>query len=255
MRKTVLLASAILFISIVTFGFHAEGSPDKAALQPMRILTEDYPPITFVKDGKVTGYATDIVEEILKRLKIDARIELMSWGDAYKIATTDPNVILFSTTRTKERESLFSWIGPIGRYNDILYGKKGSGIKIKKLGDAKKAGKIGTVRGWFSEQFLKDQGFTNLESVDNPAENAAKLMKEDIALSAFTDTTAPEIFKKAGISIDDAEKVFTIKSYDYYIAVSKGTPKPEVKKWQAAFSRIKKDGTLDKIKKKWFPVQ
>jgi polar amino acid transport system substrate-binding protein len=255
MKKTVLFASAILFVAIMMFGLHAEGSPDKAAPQPVRILTEDYPPITFIKDGKVTGYATDIVEEIAKRLKIDAKIELMAWGDAYKIATTNPNVILFSTTRTKDRESLFSWVGPIGRYNDILYGKKNSGIKIKKLGDAKDAGKIGTVRGWFSEQFLKDQGFTNLESVDNPADNAAKLIKGDIALSAFTDTTAPEIFKKAGLSITDAEKVFTIKSYDYYIAVSKGTPGSEIKKWQAAFSKMKKDGTLDAIKKKWFPEQ
>jgi polar amino acid transport system substrate-binding protein len=179
----------------------------------------------------------------------------MAWGDAYKIATTSPNVILFSTTRTKERESQFSWIGPIGRYNDVFYGKQNSGITIKKIGDAKKTGKIGVVRGWFSEQFLKDQGFINLESVDKPAENVTKLMKGDIALCAFTDTTAPEIFKEAGFSINQAEKVFTIQSYDYYIAISKGTPKSVVKAWQSGFSKLKKDGTLKKIKKKWFPVR
>ena len=223
-----------------------EGNPSE-----LRLLTEEYPPVTFMQDGEVTGLVTDVVREILKRLDISDTIRLIAWNDAYQQALLNPNVVLFSVTRTPEREKLFHWIGPICRERSALYAKKGSLVKIKTLDDAKKVKQIGTVQGWFSEDFLKAQGFTNLESVQGPVENAKKLMEGTLDLCDFHDITASEIMKQAGYSIDDIEQVFVIKEWEIYIAISKRTSKKTIKTWQKTFQEIKKDKTLTTIRRKW----
>ena len=240
-----------IILCVLTIGCTALSAWSVA--QDLRFLTEDYPPITFLRDGKVTGYATEIVETLMKRLNIQGEIELMTWGDAYQIASSTSNVVLFSTTRTPEREKLFTWIGPIGRYNDVLYTRKGANFKVANLDDAKTLGKIGTVRGWFSEQFLKDKGFENLISVDQPTENVKKLIAGDIDLCAFTNLTAPDIVQQAGFGMEDLEPVFVIQSYDYFITLSQGTPEETVTAWGKAFDQMKEDGSLTMIQEKWFP--
>jgi hypothetical protein len=37
----------------------------------------------------------------------------MTWPQAYGLAQTDPAGLVFSTTRAKDREKLFKWVGPI----------------------------------------------------------------------------------------------------------------------------------------------
>lgn len=223
-------------------------------MQTLQLVTENYPPITFMKDGHVTGFATEVVQEILKRQNHPDKIRMMAWDDAYNLALKEKNVVLFSTTRTDKREMLFKWVGPIGSYRDVLYTKKGSGIVLNSLEEAKKVGKIGVVDGWFSKEFLIGLGFKNLKSSKLPKDNAKSLVEGKLDLCAFTDMTAPEILKDAGYSMDDIVPAYVIKTYEFYIAFSKETPDETVNKWRQSFDEMKKDGSFDKISKKWFPV-
>jgi polar amino acid transport system substrate-binding protein len=52
----------------------------------IQMLTEEYPPVTFLKAGKVTGFVTDVVREIIARQGIPDSIRLMFWDEAYKTA-------------------------------------------------------------------------------------------------------------------------------------------------------------------------
>jgi polar amino acid transport system substrate-binding protein len=224
-------------------------------MQTLQLVTENYPPITFMKDGHVTGFATEVVQEILKRQNRPNNIRMMAWDDAYKLALTEKNVVLFSTTRTDKREMLFKWVGPIGSYRDVLYAKKGSGIILNSLEDAKKVGKIGVVDGWFSKEFLTGLGFKNLKSSKLPKYNAKGLVEGKLDLCAFTDMTAPEILTDAGYSMDEIVPAYVINTYEFYIAFSKETPDEIVNKWRQSFDEMKKDGSFDKISKKWLPVR
>jgi polar amino acid transport system substrate-binding protein len=217
----------------------------------LQLVTENYPPITFTKDGKLTGFATEIVQEILKRLNLPDNIKMMAWDDAYNLALKEKNVVLFSTTRTEQREALFKWVGPIGSYHDVLYAKKSSGLVISNLEDAKKVGKIGVVDGWFSKEFLTGLDFKNLESTKLPVDNAKKLVEGKVDLCAFTDMTAPEILKEAGYSMDQIVPAYVIKTYEFYIAFSKDTSDDIVNDWRRIFEVMKTDGTFDKISAKW----
>ncbi len=223
------------------------GTPD------LKMLTEEYPPVTFMKDGKVAGFVTDMVREITARQGIPDNIRLTSWDDAYKTALNNPNVLLFSAERTEKREGLFQWVGPVGKNSAILYAKKGSNIRIKSLEEAKKIAAIATTTDWFTEQDLKSKGFTNLVSSPLPATSVKQLMNGEVQLSVFTDITVPEIVKNAGYRLDDLEPVFTVSNTYFYIAISRGTPPEVVKKWQSDLDSLKADGTFEKIYRSYLP--
>ena len=118
---------------------------EKASTQSfvLKIYTEDSPPGNYSLNGKPAGMAVEIVREILNRLGEDVDIEIVPWARGYGIALSRPNVALFSTTRLPQREKLFKWVGPLYSQQWGFYAKRGSGLKIKTLVEAKKLKSIG----------------------------------------------------------------------------------------------------------------
>lgn len=218
-----------------------------------QLVTEEYPPITFMKDGKPSGFVTDMVREIAARQKIPDNIRLTSWKNAYNMALLHPKVVLFSAERTPEREKLFQWVGPVGKNSAMLYAKKGAGIRINSLEQAKAIGAIATTTNWFTEQHLQREGFENLRSSPDPRENVRQLMRGEVQLSIFTDITIPEIVRDAGYGMQDLEPVFTVLQTDFYIAVSRDTPAAVVQAWQSTLDRMKRDGSFESIYRRYLP--
>jgi polar amino acid transport system substrate-binding protein len=232
---------------------YAKWLPAEKAPEIIQMMTEEYPPVTFMKKGKVSGFVTDMVREISARQGIPDNIRLTSWDEAYKLALSNPNVVLFSAERTAKRENLFQWVGPVGKNSSIFYAKKGSSIKMKSLEDARKVTAIGSTANWFNEQDLKDRGFTNLVSSVLPTDNVRKLMQGEVQLAVFTDITVADIVKNAGYTMDDLEPVATLSNTYFYIALSLGTPLEVVKKWQSSLDSLKADGTFEKIYRSYIP--
>lgn len=131
-------------------GIYARWLPAEIPPGIFQLVTEEYPPVTFIKDGRPSGFVTDMVREIAARQGIPDNIRLTSWKNAYAMALLHPKVLLFSAERTAERESLFHWVGPVGRNSAILYAKKGSGIRVKSLEEAKELATIATTTNWFT---------------------------------------------------------------------------------------------------------
>ncbi len=219
----------------------------------VQLVTEEYPPITFMYDGRPAGFVTDMVREIAQRNAIPDNVRLTSWKNAYNMALLHPNVVLFSADRTSERDELFHWVGPVGRNSAILFAKKGSGIRITTLQEAREVGAIATTTDWFTEQYLKREGFTNLVSSKAPVDNVKQLMNGEVQLSIFTNLTIPEIVKEAGYSMDDLEPVYTVSHSDFYIAISLGTPAETVERWRNTLNELKRDGTFEKIYRSYLP--
>ena len=218
-----------------------------------QLVTEEYPPVTFLKDGKPSGLVTEMVREIAARQGIQDNIRLTSWKNAYKMARLYPKVVLFSAERTPERESLFQWVGPVGRNSAILYARKGSGVRISSLDEARNVAAIGTTTSWFTEQHLEREGFSNLLSSPDPRANVRQLMNGEVQLSVFTDITIPEIVRQAGYSMTDLEPVFTVGRTYFYIALTRDTPAEVVDAWQSTLDRLKKDGTFERIYRSYLP--
>ena len=219
--------------------------------EKLMILTENLAPLNFLKDGVLVGPAVDIVKEIQRRIGSNEQIQVYPWARAYKLALERENIILFGMTQTKIRNKKFNWVGPIARKSDIFAAKKGSGIKIESLEDAKKVERIGTLRDDTKEIFLKRHGFTNLVPTHDDQKNAQKLILGRIDLWATKKPGLRTICDLAKINYHEIEEVYNIRELEISIAISKKTSISIVKQWKAAFDEMLLDGTITQIQKKW----
>jgi len=167
------------------------------------------------------------------------------------MALEKENILLFGMGHTKLRHDKFKWIGPIATTRDILIAKKGSGIKIDSLKDAKKVDRIGTLRGDTKEAFLKMHGFTNIVSTHDEKKNAKKLVFGRIDLWVYKKPGVKTVCDLAEVNYNDLEEVYHLRKRDISIAISKKTSDVIVQMWRNAFVEMSADGTLMRIKKKW----
>lgn len=221
-----------------------------AQAETFKIMTEEYPPFNYTADGKLTGLSTEVVQQLAKKVGHPEDIEMLPWARAYGLIQQSDGQILFSMTRTEEREKMFKWVGPIASNKWVFFAKKGSGVTIASLADAKKVEKIGTYKDDAAESFLKAEGFTNLDSVLNDEQNVPKLVAGRINLWIVGELQGIHKAKAKGVA-DQLEKVFDVKDTQLYIAFSKNTPDAEVAKWQAALDAMKADGSIDALVKKY----
>ncbi|OEU46960.1 MAG: hypothetical protein BA862_03310 [Desulfobulbaceae bacterium S3730MH12] len=223
-------------------------SPQPLFSAELTILTENLPPLNYLRNGVLVGPSVEIVREIQKRVGSDEMIEVFPWARAYQLALTEKNVVLFGTTHTKERNELFKWVGPLATKRDILLAKKQEGIELQSLEDAKKVQRIGTLRDDTRERLLKEKGFTNLYSVSDEQNNAKKLMLGRIDLWAYKKPGWRTVCELAGINPEEFVEVLDLREIDVSIAFSKTTSDAIVNKWRNAFKEMLSDGTIDRIR-------
>ncbi|BBB58934.1 amino acid ABC transporter substrate-binding protein [Undibacterium sp. KW1] len=218
----------------------------------LRFYTEEYPPVTFSQKGKPAGLGTEVVEEIMNRLGIRAPIEVVPWARGYAYATTTPNVGLFVTTRTPEREKLFKWVGPVSATTAHFYTRR-DGQRFDTLEQARLAERILIPREWYLQQMLRGMGFNNINSVPTPVDAVRMLVAGRAPLMALDDVTLADTLSAAGINANDIVTGSTITQAVQYIAFSRDTPDSIAIRWQKTLDDMKADGSFERIYKKWLP--
>ena len=240
MKKLFVIAASVFLVSV-----------QPVFSEELQILTENLPPLNYLQDGVLVGPSVDTVREIQRRVGSHEQIKVYPWARAYKMALEDENVVLFGTTYTKERHHKFKWVGPLAIKRDILVAKKGSGIKINNLEDAKKVKRIGTLRDDTRERLLKKHGFTNLEPVSDEQKNAKKLALGRIDLWTYKIPGLRTVCDLAGVDYNEFEEVYHLREIELMIAFSKKTSDSILEKWKHAFDEMLADGSIMKIRKKW----
>jgi polar amino acid transport system substrate-binding protein len=209
--------------------------------------------LAFTEGGKVTGFCIEVLQEIQLRIGNATPIQVMPWARAFKMAKDQQNVALVCPKRTEDRIALFKWVGPMQVAQTNFYAKKGSGIRIKSLEDAKKIEGILVPREFYSYQFLIDKGFQNLEPV-NTSENMTRMLLAGRRPLMVTDPKQLDaMLKEAHASNDVVELVGSVLRTLSYMTLPRNTPDNTVKRWQAALDAMKDDGSFARLHEKWFP--
>jgi len=245
-----------LTLSLFLFaGFASAIQTDDAKPAVLKIYTEEYPPLNFTEKGKLTGLATEAVQELIKRTRTGADIQPATWEEGYKTVMEKPNVALFSVAMTPERKSLLQWVGPIAFLNANFYARKGSNQGIRLLEDAKKLPNIVVVKDYYTEQLLRNEGFSNLESVATEEIAIRKLLNGESQLFPASNITMPALLKRVNSSMDDVESVLNLSTNMLYIAFSRGTSPEMVALWQKTLDEMKAEGAFTQIYTKWLPAE
>ncbi len=95
-------------------------------------------------------------------------INLMPWSRADSILQNEPNSMLFSISRTKDRKNPFKWVCPIATNKNVLMAKKDRSIQVKTPEDARQY-QIGTISGDIAGQMLCQANFDKKQFMVFPA--------------------------------------------------------------------------------------
>jgi polar amino acid transport system substrate-binding protein len=224
----------------------------------IQLHTEIDPPYNYYSENSETpttliGSSIDIINEMQAHSSYKNPINVSSWSTEYKALQYMPNYALFTTARTAKREELFQWVGPISATSLCFYTTTASGLKISTLDEAKALGTIATPNGWFTYDFLKQNGFQNILATATTSEEALNQLMSGEADALFLyETGFNWLCSEMNVPQGKITKQFKTGHYQYYIAFSLNTPSHLVADWQNNLDAMKEDGRFEKIWNNWY---
>lgn len=248
----------VLLLCVGSGAFGAESIKADAAGVEIHVVTEELPPYNMTRDGVLTGMSTEVVQAVLKEVNVHASIQSMPWARAYDLALHTPNVLIYSITRTAERERLFKWVGTIAASRWFLYSSASHPVTLLSLDDARDW-QTATVNEDVGEQYLIARKFDighQLQSSNRYAFNYQKLQTGHVDLWISDELNAYYLARQVG---DDPTRTLVqslrIKELEeaggFNMAFSVGTPDATVQLFQKALETIRANGTYDAIARKW----
>ncbi len=212
------------------------------------ITTETSAPSSMLDDGRVVGIATDKVRLALDRAGVTYDITLLPWKRAYMAALHQADTCVYSTTRTPEREALFKWIGPTSVGQWVLMGRADRNWRIASLEDARGL-RIGTYNGDARDGYLRSRGFTT-DAAPSDMLNPPKLLLGRIDLWAASWRAGSDVLARNGWD-KLIVPVFVFNSIGVYLACNPSVPDALVKRLNAEFETIERDGSGRAIERRY----
>ncbi|MCZ4303871.1 transporter substrate-binding domain-containing protein [Zoogloeaceae bacterium G21618-S1] len=221
-----------------------------AGAQSIRVVTEDFPPFNYEKNGVVSGVSTAVVRAVLAEAGLEGTIQLMPWARAYELAQHTENVLIYSITRTPAREDRFKWVAQVAPSEWFLYSFGGREVGLSTLEDAKRY-RIATVYEDVGEQFLLEKGFDlkrNLQSSNRYVHNYEKLKLGRVDLWIASGVMADYLVRQVGddpaVTLKAELRLEEIGDGGLYMAFSLGTADALVERCRQAFERLRRAGRL-----------
>ena len=213
-----------------------------ANAQVLTLLTEEYPPYNFTKDGVITGAAVEQAELIMKALGTPYALEILPWARALSLAESQPWTCVFTTGHDEERDKRFKWVEPLLVDRMVMLRKKSSGINPATIEEAKRF-TIGTQRGDFSGTFLQKHAFPKIDLATDMETTVKKLLAGRIDLMMTSEKTF-ETMRDEGKALEPA---LLLEGKLYGFACNRSLPDSVVGGMQTQLEKLIADGTQERI--------
>lgn len=100
----------------------------------IKIYTTDFPPYNYIdRSGDLVGITTDTVKAVLREVNVEGEFIHKPWSRIYVEAQKEPNTLIYSITKTKEREDLFKWVAIIAPSTYRIWAMKDRNIIINSI--------------------------------------------------------------------------------------------------------------------------
>lgn len=222
----------------------------------IQIYTEEQAPFNYINDhGHLSGRSTEMVREIMRRLKVSYPIHLVPWADGYRTVITTPNTAIYSIIMTHERDAMFRWVGPIAELEYSFYARSDNSENITSIEALKHSGSIAVVSNDARELYLNALGFENILPLESDTACIKALAREEVDFWLGTKDIYAQNVKR---SMWDDVPEFHIASVPVplqriYIGFNRNTPDSVINAWQEKLDEMKEDGTYDLIQNRYMP--
>lgn len=230
--------------------------PTRAAEPVFTAFTENLPPLNYQDETGPQGFSVELLRMVAQQAALKLEVQVMPWVRAMQSAEATPNSILFSLTRTPEREALFKWVGPISARRIVVYKLASrSDLNLPELRQLQGA-KIGVVRESATAKQLLAEGFKPGEELEfglDDATNVRKLLAGRMEYVMLLDWAAAWNLRQLKLPYATLQAVLdydTSKSYWY--GLPPDTDAALVRRLQAALDATKRDGRYELLKLRYF---
>jgi signal transduction histidine kinase/ABC-type amino acid transport substrate-binding protein len=216
--------------------------------KPLLFLGDkDYPPYEWLEEGTPTGLNVDICREVSRAIGREIKVELMQWKTAQEKVLKGEADGLIEIDISEERQKLYDLTETTIEFSYSLF-IRSDNVVISEVSDVE-GKKAGVTAGGYPRRVLAKNPKIDLIFVKNYLEGFEYLKSGKIdALGADT-WVAPYLIQKHGIKgiMVTGDPFFKINGA---FAVKKGNTKL-LNEIDAGIKKLIKDGTLDRLKKKW----
>ncbi|MFG6468236.1 substrate-binding periplasmic protein [Roseateles sp. BYS87W] len=228
-----------------------------AADEPVLLgVTENLAPLNYLEDGLAQGFSVELLRLMTAQAGLRLELQVLPWQRAMQVAEGSANSVLFSLTRTPEREAQFQWVGPIAQRRILIY-KLASRTELtltqlSELGSAR----IGVVRESAADKQLQAAGLKpglQLEQGLDDATNVRKLLAGRMDYVALLDWAAAWNLRQLQLPYGTLQAVMEQDaSRAYYFGLRPDADPALVRRLQAALDTLRRDGRYDKLRQRYF---
>lgn len=213
-----------------------------AHADPLKLVTEEYPPYSYREAGTYKGASIDQVNILMKDAGLKYSIEMMPWARALALAETQAMTCIFTTVHNQERDKRFKWVEPLLVDRTILMRRSSADVHPGTLAEATKF-VVGTQRSDFTADLLKEKNFSKIDLASDFNLTLKKLLAGRIDLMPVSEKYYGKL-KRQGVHVDN---VLVLTEQIYSIACNKSVADRDIAKMQASLNRLIHDGTQDRL--------
>ncbi len=216
----------------------------------LTLTTEEYPPFNMLDERtkEPTGITVDKVVELMNRAHEPFTITAYPWPRAYQMALQTDNTCVFSTSRTPEREALFTWIGPLAKSDWAIFARASDTRKPKSLEDVRPF-VIGGYNNAATGEYLKLRGY-KVDLAINDSLNMQKLLRNRIDFWATGDLLGKYLIGKAGLA-GQIVPLFKFELSGLYMACNRAMSPQDAEKFNRILKEMDRDGSSAAIERKY----
>ncbi len=238
-------------------GAPALGWAAPAAERPLAGFTENLPPLNYQDEtGAAQGFSVELLRMMAVAAGLSLELQVMPWQRTVQMAEAQPGSVLFSLTRTPEREAQFQWVGPIAQRRILIYRLASrADLKLAQLGDLG-AMRIGVVRDSAADKQLQAAGLkpgVQLEHGLDDATNVRKLLAGRMEFVVLLDWAAAWNLRQMKLPYSALHPVMEQDATrSYWYGLRTDTDPALVKRLQAELDTLKRDGRYERLRQRYF---
>ncbi len=205
---------------LILLSFSAVG--ETPCYSALRFISVNEAPANYVdENGEFDGFTTGIVKQLQSQLDIDIPLEVMPEARAMMTLNSNANVVMFSISRTRQRESNYHWLGHVISKRWVLYSRYDSQDDVTSLQQVIDTKVIGVIRGDIREKWLNDKRASYVISIPSYENAIEMLMRGRIDYLFYESFGVYSTLKNLGYTSDMVKSQLVVTESDVYIAMSK----------------------------------
>lgn len=221
----------------------------------LRGYTEPLPPLNYEEAGEVRGFGADLLRALARRAGLSLDMQVLPWPRAVSMAGGDRQSVLFTLTRTPEREDQYRWIGPIARRRIVLFRlAERTDVQVHRLADMTRI-RTAVARESATASTLAERGLgPHLHAALDDEASMKMLIAHRVDAVAMLDFAAAWHSARQGPGFRALQPMIVLDDRrEYYLGLHKDAPEELVTRLRRAFDSLKREGELEQLTRRYLP--